>query len=369
MGPLITGHGLILKKFNISEDYPNFLFRGDNMDFNPAVVTLELTNACNLRCKHCYGNAGEYLENELEYEEIKKILKDLHDAGTMEIELSGGEPLLRHDFIKILEAAQFFDFGIKIISNGTLINKKIAKDLSNFAIDHVQLSLEGLNESHEYLRGNGTFGSTITAINALRDEGMNVALRTTATKKSLDDVNGIVELAVELGAYKFGVVRFFPAGRGMSYKDELMLNANDMLHLHEIIKDIYRNYADKIDITADPCGFFSQEISDKFKRESTTMCPCGKTWCLIRPNGIVSPCEIMTIYAGNVRKQNFQEIWESSPAFKLFREFRPEFLKGTCNSCHHKDVCGGYCRALAILYTGDMYAEDFTCYHVLNKNK
>ena len=155
---------------------------------------------------------------------------------------------------------------------------------------------------------------------------------------------------MQLGAYKFGVVRFFPAGRGMAYKEELMLNANEMLNLHRTIKNIYEDYGKKIEITADPCGFFEGEIFKKFRLEGNIMCPCGKTWCIIKPNGIVSPCEIATFYAGNVRKQKFADIWKKAPIFMIFREFDPELLKDTCSSCKHKDVCGGYCRALAILF-------------------
>lgn len=339
------------------------------MDFYPTIVTLELTNECNLRCKHCYAYAGERLENELTYEEIKRLLRALHDAGTMEIELSGGEPLLRPDLMKIINAAQSLDFEITLITNGILIKKETAKKLSDFSIKHVQISLDGLKEAHEYIRGKGTFESTVRAIKELRDEDIKVAVRTTATKKSLNDINGIVDLAVQLGVYRFGFFRFFPAGRGMAYKEELMLNANEMLNLHRTIKNIYEDYGNKIEIIADPCGFFEGEGFKKLSKKRNMLCPCpgGKTWCLIKSNGIVSSCDVITTYAGNVREQKFGDIWEKAPIFKVFREFDPELLKGTCSSCKHKNVCSGYCRALAFLYTGDFYSEDPTCYHVLKQ--
>ena len=153
------------------------------MDFYPTIVTLELTNECNLRCKHCYSFLGEKLENELTYEEIKRLLRELHDLGTMEIELGGGEPLLRPDLMKIINATQSSDFEITLITNGILIKKETPKKLSNFSIKHVQISLDGLKEAHEYIRGKGTFESAIRAIKELRDEDIKVAVKDHSNKK------------------------------------------------------------------------------------------------------------------------------------------------------------------------------------------
>ncbi len=117
-------------------------------------------------------------------------------------------------------------------------------------------------------------------------------------------------------------------------------------------------------MSTDPCGFFDEELIRRLRHSRSTLCPCGKTWCVVKPDGIVSPCEILNFYAGDVRRQKFSNIWENAQTFKMFREFNPKKLKGTCSSCKFRDVCGGYCRVLAVLHTGDFYSEDFTCYHV-----
>jgi len=308
------------------------------------------------------------LEDELKFNEIQTLLRELYDLGTMEIDFGGGEPLLRKDLLQILDTAQSLDFEMVILTNGTLLDDKIAKKLSNFSIKHVQISVDGLKMAHEHLRGSGTFDPTIEAMKSLRNEGVKFVVRSTATKESLRDIKKLADISVEFGAYQYGVVRFFPAGRGMAYKEDLMLNANEMLMLHETIRDIDKKYGHKIEIKADHCGFFEGELFKELKESKTLICPCAKTWCLIKPNGVVSPCEIATFYAGNVRKMGFKEIWENAPIFRLFRGFKPELMKGNCSACQHKYICGGYCRALAILHNGDIYSEDFTCYHVMKKN-
>jgi MoaA/NifB/PqqE/SkfB family radical SAM enzyme len=96
-------------------------------DYYPAEVTYLVTSACNAKCRHCYLNAGQPLPDELTLEDIKKLFADLYDAGTINIEFSGGEPLLRHDFMEMLNIAQSSDLAISICSNGLLINKKTAE--------------------------------------------------------------------------------------------------------------------------------------------------------------------------------------------------------------------------------------------------
>ncbi|MCL6611750.1 MAG: radical SAM protein [Peptococcaceae bacterium] len=333
----------------------------------PLTVTLELTNQCNLRCRHCYAGCGEKLRNELTLPETGCLLDELSRLGTVELELSGGEPLLRPDLFEIIGRAKDLNFSITLITNGTLLDREKAKRLGGFDLKHVQISLDGLKENHESLRGWGTYAETIKAIEILSREGVKVAVRTTVNKRNVKEIEEVADLAVRMGACKLGMVRFFPAGRGMACKDELMLDAGEVFLFHQSIQRVKEKYAGEIEISADPCGFLEDEIFLRYLREENILCPCGKTWCLIKADGVVSPCEMMVFYAGDARRQKIAEIWEKAPIMKKFREFDPAMLKGACGTCKYKKVCAGYCRALAVLHTGDFYAEDFTCYHVLKK--
>ncbi|NPV28125.1 MAG: radical SAM protein [Firmicutes bacterium] len=83
---------------------------GGGQIYTPLVVTVELTNQCNLRCRHCYASAGEKLYNELSLAEVKELLGELSRLGTMEVEFSGGEPLLRPDLFEIIAYAKTWIF-------------------------------------------------------------------------------------------------------------------------------------------------------------------------------------------------------------------------------------------------------------------
>jgi len=164
------------------------------------------------------------------------------------------------------------------------------------------------------------------------------------------------------------MMRFYPVGRGMGYKEELMLNAEDTQRLHKIILGLSVAYKGKIQISGDNCGFFESKIFNTRSEEEKKafMCQGGRSWCVIMPNGVISPCDYITFYAGNVRKDKFSKIWESSPVFKTFRQFNTNSLKGVCGSCEYKNICGGHCRAMALLFYGDFYESDPTCWRVSN---
>lgn len=297
------------------------------------------------------------------------MLEELSRLGSVEVEFSGGEPLLRPDLFEIIEYAKSLDFSVVLITNGTLVDREVAKSLGGLSLKRVQVSLDGLKENHEYLRGDGTYEVTVEAIRLLAGEGVSVAVRTTVTRRNVGELEEVADLAVGMGASKLGFIRFFPAGRGMSYKEELMLDAEGMYFFPLTVNKIKKKYRDQIEISADPCVSLTDEVYQQYLQQGNILCPCGKTWCLIKANGVVSPCENMVFYAGNIRKQKFAEIWEKAPIMKTFREFDPDLLKGVCGTCSIKKVCAGYCRALAVLHTGDLYAEDLTCYHVLKRQE
>jgi radical SAM protein with 4Fe4S-binding SPASM domain len=335
-------------------------------DFYPIEVTYLVTNACNAKCKHCYLNAGQPLPNELTLENIKKLFSDLYDAGTINVEFSGGEPLLRQNFLELLEIAHSSDLTMSICSNGLLIDKKMAEAFKNLGVKHVQISIDGLEANNDFLRGKGAFKAAVNAARYLNEAEVTTFVRTTVTKKTLYELDQLVNLAIDLNADLYGAKLFHAVGRGNGYKEDLMLNSNDMQEFKNIINGISKTYGNKISISSDNPGFFecneSNELAENEMKAFT--CQGGRSWCVIMPNGVVTPCDIIPFYGGNICKEKFSEIWEKAAVFKLFREFGPNSLKGVCGSCENRSVCGGHCHALALLFNGDFFGSDPTCWRV-----
>jgi radical SAM protein with 4Fe4S-binding SPASM domain len=338
-----------------------------NNYYHPMIVSWELTNACNLNCKYCFNDSGREFGDELTKDETHNVLKGLYDAGVFRIEFTGGEPMMRPDFIDIIKDAHDMDFIISVASNGTLINENIASILKEAEVAHVQVSLDGLKETHDYHKGfAGAFDRVVQGIKCLKDHDIRVHARMTATKKNISEIEEVLKLSASLGADEFNVMRVWTSGRAQD--GQLNLNADQIISLNSEMQRLMDLYKMDIGIRYDHCGFFVREAFQPYKEHNERMCQCARTICTIKPNGIVTPCEVLTMRAGDLRVETFADIWRNSPVMDEFRSFNPDNLKGTCGKCSDRNICGGNCRALALLHHGDFYAEDPTCWKVL-KNK
>ena len=121
---------------------------------SPLTVKWEITRRCNLNCEHCYARTSKTQSNELKTNDIKKVLDRLNEINTISLHFTGGEPFVRKDFIDILEYANDYNFSITILTNATLINKKLAERLSMINIQSIQVSLDGAKaKTHNEIRG------------------------------------------------------------------------------------------------------------------------------------------------------------------------------------------------------------------------
>ncbi|MFB3763859.1 MAG: radical SAM protein [Methanotrichaceae archaeon] len=328
------------------------------------MVSWELTNACNLNCIYCFNDSGRAFENELTKEEIYSTLRSLNDAGVIRIEFTGGEPMMRQDFVDIIKEAYKLDFIISIASNGTVIKKNIASVLKDIEVAHVQISLDGLKETHDYHKGlNGAFDLVVQGIKMLKEQDIRVHARMTVTKKNILEIEDVLKLSVSLGVNEVGMMRVWSSGRSLD--GQLNLNANEIIGLNYEMQRLMELYKEEINVRYDHCGFFMREAFRPFRENNDRICQCARTTCVIKPDGIVTPCEILTMKAGDLRAETFAEIWRDSSVMEEFRSFDPDNLKGTCGICSDRYVCGGNCRALALIHHGDFYAEDTSCWKVM----
>ena len=107
------------------------------------LIVWNFTRQCNLRCKHCYENAGPRpAPDELTTEEAKQAINGFADAGVVALSFSGGEPLIRKDFFEVAEYANEREFYVSVASNGTLITEEVAQKMKEVGVQYVEISLE-----------------------------------------------------------------------------------------------------------------------------------------------------------------------------------------------------------------------------------
>lgn len=170
----------------------------DQMLSGPVGCEIEITTACNLRCKHCFQ--GEYPEKYMTFEKFKSIVDILEKNNVYEIHLVGGEIFKHKDIIKMLRYLNQKDMAVTIVTNALGINEEVMevfREMHNRIC--VLVSIDGTKKLHDFIRGAGVFDKVIPKIKAMRRENIEVELLCTLNSINVDHVDEIVELAKELG--------------------------------------------------------------------------------------------------------------------------------------------------------------------------
>ncbi|PVX24306.1 MAG: radical SAM/SPASM domain-containing protein, partial [Candidatus Bathyarchaeum sp.] len=186
----------------------------------PFLVVWNYTNACNLKCKHCYQDAKTNSLGELSTTQRKAIIDQLDEEHVASLAFSGGEPLMSKDFFEVASYAAKKGLYVSLASNGTMISRSVARKLKGSGVSYVDVSLDGASAlTHESFRGVwGCYEKTMTGLRNLMSEGITSCIAVTATKNNLQEIPKIIELAKNTGVKRVIVFNFIPTGRGKLQK-------------------------------------------------------------------------------------------------------------------------------------------------------
>jgi AdoMet-dependent heme synthase len=335
------------------------------------MIAWEVTRSCNLSCVHCRAaaNCGPY-PGELSAEKCLALIDEIAAVSSPVIILTGGEPLLRSDIFEI--AAYGTKKGLRMVmaTNGTLVDEPTARKMLESGIQRVSISIDGKDaESHDAFRGEpGAFTRAMRGIYAMKSVAMEFQINTTITTANLREIKDIHDLALKLGAAAHHIFLLVPTGRGRDLAEQAITAADyeetlKWFHQESLTCEIQLKatcaphyfrimHQNKIK-GADP----AKKAGGRF-HESTRGCLGGISFCFISHVGQVQPCGYLELDCGNVQKQSFADIWESSGVFRNLRDLSK--YEGKCGRCEFIKVCGG-CRARAYEATGNYLAEEPLC--------
>ena len=185
-------------------------------------LELQLTDRCNLKCKHCY--LGEPAKTDLPLTSVLAVLKEFEDMQGLRVLFSGGEPLLYPDLRALNEALARFKLRRVLLTNGTLITKRNYLDWCNF--DEIQFSVDGLEEGHEKIRGKGTFSKTLRGMEAAREKDMPFSVATMVHQYNLHEFEALSHWLQALGVVEWNIDVPCSAGR-LTDHDELLVAPED----------------------------------------------------------------------------------------------------------------------------------------------
>lgn len=279
----------------------------------PLQLTIDLTNRCNLRCRHCFNRSGEnpFVEDELTDEEVLDFLHDVVAMQPLNLCFCGGEPLLRKELL--LQGIRLLaENGIRasMVTNGLLMTETVARQLVEAGVYQAQVSVDGATaESHDRLRGaSGAFDKAINAIRCLTGAGIKTGVAFTPTQWNAGEFQATVEMLRNLGVSEVRTQRLMYLGRADDAGEEILPTEAQYREITRVVR--------KEQFSSCACEGFSVAWGDpidhliRFSDMLDVCCP----YVSIKANGGIAPSIYLPLVVGNVRHHRLSEYWEAGLA-------------------------------------------------------
>jgi SynChlorMet cassette radical SAM/SPASM protein ScmF len=327
-----------------------------------------LTDACNLRCTHCWQSAngpGGQLAY-LPFESCRRVLDDARSLGLSGVKLSGGEPLLSPDFVSFIEYFHAHGIACTVETNGTLITGPRLDAIKRCGIQ-CAVSLDGINpDTHNRQRGRpDAFQKTLRGLRNLEEARLPFQVIMAVSKAN------VVELVPLLDWFRdnwtqcvcFKINPITPNGRAeLLEKQGALFGPRERLLLAEEIGTIADRYPFKVLLHVDPA------FAPLQKMRSGVYCGghCGYQRSLgILADGSVTICSIGKIdpqfIFGHVSDIQLAGAWRHNAILQQIHEGVEQRLEGVCGRCIFRRSCAGGCRALALQCGGNLYSPHPLC--------
>jgi len=361
---------------------------GLNFDETPFLAIWEVTQSCDLACKHCRAAAQPIAHpDQLTTAEGKALIDQIADLHVPIFVFTGGDPLKRADVFELIRYAS--DKGVKVAvtpSATPLLTREAIFKMKDAGMVRLGISLDGSSpEIHDAFRGlPGAWARTIQAIEWAGEAGIPVQVHTTISRHNANDLDNLCTLFEKLAIVMWNVFFLVPVGRGqlgdllsgeefeqvfgkiyeLSQRVNFQIKTTEAMHYRRYLlqhkleeKRIghghphaaapeYEAGAPMADAETRTHGWATRRVND------------GKGFVFISHVGNVYPSGFLPIHAGNIRKTSLAEIYRNAPIFKALRN--TSRLEGKCGACEYKEICGGS-RARAYALTGDPLAQEPCC--------
>ncbi|MGM0548291.1 MAG: radical SAM protein [Bacillota bacterium] len=352
---------------------------GTRLGMGP-VIAWNINSQCNLNCKHCYSNSNQIKKKTtLKTKEALKLIDQLADFKVPVLLLSGGEPLLRKDLVKLIEKAKSRNLRVVISTNGTLLTEKMVKKLKSLAVSYIGVSLDGMEAVNDQFRGKkGAFKKALRGIKNCQKFGQKVGLRFTINQHNYQQLDQVFNLIETEKIPRVCFYHLVYSGRGQNIKEAELSDLKKKKVIDKII-----NWTQYFIDQGNPKEILTVDnhtdgvylyLKTKAKNEKKAKYIYNQ---LLKSGGNRSGSAIANIdhqgnvyidqfsrfiNLGNIKEKSFAEIWtnKNNEFLNKIRNRKAE-LTGRCSKCNFLEICNGNLRARAFA-AGDLWGADPGCY-------
>jgi radical SAM protein with 4Fe4S-binding SPASM domain len=292
-------------------------------------LELQITDKCNLRCGHCY--IADKGSSELPVHQIRIVLREFEEMQGLRVLITGGEPLLHSGFDAVNQMLPEFSLRKILFTNGLLLNKKVLMKLN---VEEIQISIDGLEDAHDSLRGKGSFKAAMNAARRALDSGYEVSVATMVHPGNLKDFDKMERLFREMGIRDWTVDIPCFTGR---------LKAHPEFRIGPARGGRYLRY-----------GF------GKGLHSGATGYACGVHLMAVMADGTTAKCTFYADPSAGRIEEGLRECW---------RKIKPVTLDELTCDCEYLEHCRGGCRYRAFLFGDALGRDPYRCslYGIMNK--
>jgi len=314
-----------------------------------------LTNACNLRCRYCFNLDREDAPR-IPLDDIRNILRAAYERHNRYVSITGGEPFIYKPIFEVLDFAHDLGYWINILSHGGLLDEGRIERLKKYWRLRIRISLDGPDRAtHDALRGDGTFDTTMAKIAELVANGVNVGIGVTVSEDNLCLVEDILDLCVQIGV---AFVRCVPVARVKKGKAAHVTSS-----LHEGLLETLISFTVKHKDSIDLPGSDEARVPVSLDVLTTRRCMAGKHFFGITPDKKIVPCPLIADHP-DIPKVYFEDAESFSQLGRrmdeLFADMK-ERLGGICGTCEFREVCYGGCLAEKLSFERRLDDEQPVC--------
>lgn len=329
-----------------------------------------LTEQCDQKCKHCYSVAeqknnlvGKELDVKQCFGIVNKIIEFCKETGCEPgIGISGGDPLLADNFWDVAAYLKEKNIKFSLLGNPFHLDRKTCDELIGLGCQSYQMSLDGLENTHDFLRRPGSFKATLNALELLKSAGIKTSIMNTVTAENFSELTRLIQLVADLGVDLVGFARYCPTDMKMLS----MIKPLDYKNLLEDVWETYSSLSGKDTIFSLKDHLFKLLLYEKGllkpsrNKIATDGCGCGVRHCAILPDGQIYACRRFISPVGNLNTMTMKDIFFGNQMAN-YRQI--ENMEG-CKDCELLYCCRG-CHATSFGTSGSFFDRDPQCWRFL----
>jgi pyrroloquinoline quinone biosynthesis protein E len=324
----------------------------------PYTLVAELTYKCPLRCVYC-SNPLDYGRHarELDTATWLRVFREAEDLGVVQLNLTGGEPLVRDDLEAIISEARRLDLYTNLITSGIPLRRERLARFRELGLDNVQISIQDtVPTASDRIAGLRSFDRKLEIAGWVKELGFPLTLNTVLHRENLDRVDEVVALAERLGADRLELANAQYVGWALTNRAALLPTREQLDRARAVAGEARRRLRGRMEVL-----FVTPDYYAEFPK--ACMDGWGRRFIVITPDGLALPCHAAHTLPGlefdSVTTRPLDEIWGGAPGFSAFRG--EAWMPEPCRSCDRRELDFGGCRCQAFHLTGNAAATDPVC--------